>query len=160
MLLYSAPKAFISMNSNDELEIAAHFAERFNSPAERASATHALAKMRKSALPILEAIFSGAAKNPYGVAYRDQGMPLLCSYVIAGKLGVLAQSLEPYVHAGVRAHCSYAVEALACMGPLSALSISVLTECAAERGLVAWEAADLLRSAGVARKPEDRQHMS
>ena len=81
------------MTSN-ALSMAAHFSERFNSQRERSLATHDLAAMGPAAIPVLEAILSGAAKNPLGVAYRDLGQPLMLSFVTIRLLGSAARGLE------------------------------------------------------------------
>lgn len=136
-----------------DLERAVQFGEQFNSLSERAHATHDLAALGAAAVPVLGAIFSGAARNQFGVAYRDTGQPLLCSFVTAGLLGTLARDLEPYLRAGVQSGHVYAVDAIARIGPISEGSIQALAQCLREKSLIAMEAAAALKACGELSNP-------
>ncbi len=59
--------------------------ERFLSPAERHIATHNLASLGTDALPILESLFSGSAKNQFGVPYSQIGT-IDCALIVVGLL--------------------------------------------------------------------------
>ncbi len=91
--------------------------ERFLSPSERGKATNDLARLGSDAIPILFSLFSGEAKNKFGVAYRSVGA-LGCGYVTAKLLGELAKPLEPYIRAGIDDGDAYAIEASGNLGEL------------------------------------------
>lgn len=84
--------------------------EQFLSAGERAKATNRLAKLREGAIPILESLFSGSAKNKFGVPYNEIGA-LDCGYATAKILGKLAKPLESYIRDGIDSDHPYAIEA-------------------------------------------------
>lgn len=69
----------------------------FLKPGERASATYKLASLGVDAIPILKSLFSGEAKNRWGVSYSKLGMPLDCGLLTIKLLGPLAKPLEPFI---------------------------------------------------------------
>lgn len=79
--------------------------------------TTALAKLGVDAVPILEALFDGSAKNEWGHSYRNIGA-LGSGYVTAKLLGEVAKPLERYLREGVDKDHSYAIEALGRIGSL------------------------------------------
>lgn len=90
----------------------AAFLEAFQSPRDRAQATHELARHGVDALPLLRAILDGEAKNEWGVAYRRLGMPVDCALVTISMLGALAKPLEYLVRQELAAGHPYATDAL------------------------------------------------
>lgn len=118
--------------------------ERFLHPADRATATVELAGLGPLALPILEALFSGTAANRYGIPYRQLGGPLDCGLVAASRLGPLAQPLEPFLAAELRAGHPYASRALGALGKLQEASVVALADALCGAVLIAAEAADAL----------------
>jgi hypothetical protein len=81
---------------------------------------------------VLEALFTGEARNAFGQRYDTQGAPLDCGYVTAGLLGSGAKPLERYLRAGaVRRHI-YAVQALGRLGDLEPESVEALAGVLAE----------------------------
>jgi hypothetical protein len=130
------------------------FFERFLSPAERAKATCELASMGKDALPILKALFDGEAVNKWGVRYRDLGMPLACSLVVARKLGPEAKSLERFLRDAVLSGHMYALAALGALGTFEEASIAALSgSLSSEDFLFSIEAAEALHIAGLTNHP-------
>jgi hypothetical protein len=87
-----------------------NYYDRFLSPAERHIATHELASLEKKALPILESLFNGSAKNEFGVPYNKIGATS-CGYVTIKLLGAIAKPLEVYVRGGIEKDDSNAIEA-------------------------------------------------
>ena len=87
-----------------------NYYDRFLLPAERHIATHELASLEKEALPILESLFNGSAKNKFGVPYNKIGATS-CGYVAVKLLGAIAKPLEVYVRAGIEKDDNYAIEA-------------------------------------------------
>lgn len=87
-----------------------NYFERFLSPAERIVATHELAALGEHAIPILESLFDGSAKNASDIPYRKIGA-LGCGYVAVRILGPLANELESYVREGIQQDDPYAIEA-------------------------------------------------
>ncbi len=87
------------------------FCERFLN-ADRAKATCELVDLGEPAIPILESIFNGAAKNRHGVSYNKLGMPLSCALVASGRLGRIAEPLLEYIKEQAIKEHPYAIEAL------------------------------------------------
>ncbi|SNR68548.1 hypothetical protein SAMN05192560_0473 [Methylobacillus rhizosphaerae] len=127
--------------------------ERFLLPAQRAEATAELAARGAAALPVLTALFDGSARNSYGMPYRDLGMPLLCGLVAARRLGTIAQPLEPFICAALRARHHYAAEALGALGSLSEDSIIALANALQDNALLAYESALALSLCGATGHP-------
>lgn len=73
-------------------------------------ATHELAALGERAIPILESLFDGSAKNASGSSYCKIGA-LGCGYITVGILGPLANELESYVREGIQQDDPYAIEA-------------------------------------------------
>lgn len=100
--------AALSTPMNQDIE----FCERFLNAGDRAKATCELVDLGESAVPILESIFNGAAKNKFGVSYNKLGMPLSCALVASGRLGTKVETLLHYIKAQAILEHSYAIEAL------------------------------------------------
>ena len=88
------------------------FSERFLIAGERAKATCELADAGEGAIPILQSIFDGSAKNKFGVSYNKLGMPLSCALIASGQLGVMATPLLTYINEQASLAHPYAIEAL------------------------------------------------
>jgi hypothetical protein len=130
------------------------FFDRFLSPAERAKATYELASMGKDALPILKALFDGKAVNKWGVRYRDLGMPLDCSLVVARKMGYEAKPLERFLRDAVLSGHMYAPAALGALGSLEEASIAALSRSLSSEDLLfSIEAVGALHIAGLTNHP-------
>jgi hypothetical protein len=123
--------------------------ESFLQPGERANATYRLAALGVDAIPILESLFSGAAKNRWGVSYSKLGMPLDCGLVTIKLLGPLAKPLEPFVRECLHSGHIYAAEALRAIGTLDEASIIELAACLDRNPNLASEAAYTLYCCGV-----------
>ena len=91
-------------------DIATNFFERFLTQSERGSATHDLASLGEQALPILETLFNGSAKNKFDIPYSKIGA-LGCGYVTVSLLKDIAKPLEQYVRKGIEDNHPYAIEA-------------------------------------------------
>jgi hypothetical protein len=115
--------------------------ERLLDVGQRAIATQELADQGEGALPILESLFSGTAKNQWGVPYRQLGTPFDCALVAAARLGSTAIPLEGYLRAAVQSGHPYAAQALAALGTLKDESIAALASQLETDHLLATEAA-------------------
>ena len=81
------------------------------------------------AIPALEAIFNGEAKNEHGVAYRELTLPLRCALEVATRLGPIAKPLEPFIRQELANGVFWtAAAALRGMAPLEEASIVALAE--------------------------------
>ena len=87
-----------------------NYFERFLSLSERAAATHELAALGGQAIPILESLFNGSAKNAFGIPYSKTGA-IGCGFVTVKFLGPVAKTLENYVREGIEQDHLYAIEA-------------------------------------------------
>jgi hypothetical protein len=126
--------------------------DRFLEPSERSKATHALAAFGERALPVLDALFSGEAKNHFGVRYADLGTgTLACGLVAATILGPIAKPLEPHLrHLLLHGHGEYAAAALGSLGSLETASVAALAAELDGNPLIAFEAAVALIACGAA----------
>jgi hypothetical protein len=96
----------------DHMVDADKFVRAFLSPKDRAEATHELASHKQEALPVLQSILDGTAKNEFRVPYRDLGMPVDCALVTIKLLGTVAKPLESLVRREPAAGHPYAADAL------------------------------------------------
>ena len=87
-----------------------NYFEKFLSSAERLGATYELASLGKDALPILESLFDGSAKNKFGVPYSQIGVTS-CGYLTCELLGNVARPLEYYIRLGIEEDECYAISA-------------------------------------------------
>ena len=107
-----------------------------------------------NAVPVLEAIFTGEARNEHGVSYRQLGLPLRCALEIACRLGPLAKPLEPYIRQEVvRGVYWTAASALRQMPPLEEESIIALAAALCGELDPAFEAARTIIQLGHAEHP-------
>jgi len=107
-----------------------NFFERFLSPKDRGNAVHELAEMGEDAVPILDALFSGEAKNQFGSSYKNIGA-LHCGFVTVKKLGILAKPLEKFIREGIKNDNLYAIEAAGAM-----VELELETEKALARAVI------------------------
>jgi len=106
------------------------------------------------AVPVLETIFNGEAKNEHGVAYKQLGLPLRCALEIALRLGSLAKPLEPYIREEVSRGVYWtAAAALREMPPLEDASVTALATALSGELDPAPEAARTLIQLGHAEHP-------
>jgi hypothetical protein len=115
-------------------------------------ATHALAAFGERALPVLDALFSGEAKNRFGVPYaRLELGAISCGLVTATILGPIAKRLEHHlVHLLLHGHGQYAATALGSLGSLDEASIAALAAQLDGDPLIAFESAVALIACGAA----------
>ena len=86
----------------------------------------ALVSQGDAAVPVLQALLDGSAKNGDGVPYRSLGLPLRCALEVAARLGPKAKPLEQLLIADVEAGESAAAVALGRIGHASNASIECL----------------------------------
>ena len=86
----------------------------------------ALLRRGADAIPLLETLFNGEAKNDFGVPYRSLGLPLRCALEVARRLGPVARPLEPYLRAELRQGHHVTAMALGSLGSLEEESIHEL----------------------------------
>ena len=127
--------------------------DRFTNPSERALATAELASLGVGAIQILQRLFSGEARNSFGVPYRQLGMPMDCGLVAAGRLGPVAKPLEHYLREALTAGHVYAAEALGKLGFLDELSIEALADTLAVNDGISFESAHALVRSGHTKHP-------
>jgi len=89
-------------------------------------AENELIRMGSNAIPILEALFKGEAKNDFGVPYRNFGLALRCGLETVCRLGEVAKPLEPLLVAELAAGQANAARALASLCSLDQASITAL----------------------------------
>ena len=127
--------------------------EKFSNPSERARATAELASLGVEAIQPLHLLFSGEAKNSFGVPYRQLGMPLDCGLVVAGRLGPLAKPLEKHLREALAGGHIYAAEALGQLGTLAEESIEALVTTLVAKTDIAFESACALVYSGCSSHP-------
>lgn len=120
------------------------FFERSLLPDERAAAASELATRGQDALPILEALFNGEARNEWGVPYLSLGTPVDCGLVAAARLGCVAKPLEGHLRAALQRGHQYAAAALGALGTLDDASVETLAVALGRSGADAVEAAQAL----------------
>lgn len=127
--------------------------DRLQSPATMIEAEIELLALGADAIPVLESLFSGAARNQFGVPYRQLGLPLRCAIEVASRLGVAARPLEPYLRAEVGRGGSAAAMALRSFGALDEETVSELANALHGDFDLAYEAAVTLVNCGAANHP-------
>ena len=130
------------------------FFERCLKPGERALATVELAAQGSAALPILEALFSGEAKNQWGISYKSLGTPLDCGLIVAARLGEVAKPIERHLVVALKCGHVYAAAALGALGDLDDISIGELAMTLDGSATLSFEAADALVRCGAAEHPD------
>lgn len=140
------------MNDLDHLT-PKQFFDLFLLPGKRAEATIKLSQLGHRAIPILEALFSGQARNNWGVSYSQLEAPLDCALVAIQHLGPIAKPLEPFVSELLKSSHPYAIKALGALGSLAESSIFELCICLTQNGEIALESASTLFKCGAADHP-------
>ncbi len=102
--------------------------ERFTSTATMMEAEIELLALKEGAVPILESLLSGEAKDRSGVPWRERGLPLRCALEVARRLGPVAKRLEPYLREQLKAGHAVAAMALRSLQTLDEASIAQLAE--------------------------------
>jgi hypothetical protein len=97
--------------------------EQFLDPSTMIDAEQELLVLGDQALPILESLLTGAAKNRFGVPYRSLGLPLRCTLEVARRLGPVAKPLERYLRDELRRGDHVAAMALGSLGQLEDASV-------------------------------------
>ncbi|HEL5039616.1 hypothetical protein ACNJRW_04275 [Stenotrophomonas maltophilia] len=87
-----------------------------------------LIALGEGAIPILETLFNGEARNDYGIPYRNLGLPLECAMETVSRLGPTAKPLEHYLRAEVPRWGRVAARCLGNMGTLEEETIVVLAD--------------------------------
>jgi hypothetical protein len=124
------------------------------SPGTMIDAEQQLLAAGADAVPVLEAIFNGEAKNEFGVPYRLLGLPLERALEVAARLGPLAKPLEPWIREEVvRDVYRIAPVALRRMPPLEDGSIVALAGALSGVSDTAFEATVTLIELGHAEHP-------
>jgi len=103
-----------------------------------------LEELGEGALPLLEDIFSGIAKNKFGVEYRSLGMPLTRALIVARNLGNVSKPLEHYFTDELKNMHPEAPAALGALSELEEESIEALCEALKVDLLYSIEAAAVL----------------
>ena len=93
------------------------------------SAERELLAAGAAAVPILASIFDGTARNAFGVAYRDLGLPLRCALEVAAQLGPQAKPLEGFLVQELLNGMWPAASALGALRSLEDSSIVALASC-------------------------------
>lgn len=105
------------------------FFEMFQNTSTMIEAECELLAQGENALPVLFSLFDGTAKNAFGVAYREIGLPLRCGLEVARRLGPIAKPLEFYLRGELNVESTYshvAAMALGSLGDLEEASIIAL----------------------------------
>ena len=97
--------------------------EQFLSPSTMMKAEQELVAMGDQALPLLESLLTGNAKNQFGVPYRSLGLPLRCALEIARRLGPVAKPLERHLRDELKRGDHVAAMALGSLGQLEEASV-------------------------------------
>jgi hypothetical protein len=125
--------------------------EQFLSPSTMIEAEDQLLALGGQALPILESLLTGDAKNSFGVPYRTLGLPLRCVLEVACRLGPMAKPLERLLRDELKRGNHCAAKAL---GSLRQLEEASVVELAAVLNDNNWdlslESASALVQCGVA----------
>jgi hypothetical protein len=107
-------------------------------------AESALIQMGNNAIPLLEALLNGEAKNDFGVPYRNLGLPLRCGLEAIIRLGEVAKPLEALLAAELAKGQAVAATALGSLRSLNQASIDVLANSLDGDLDLAYEAATAL----------------
>jgi hypothetical protein len=100
--------------------------EQWLSTSTMVAAEQDLVSQGDTAIPILQALLDGSAKNGYGVPYRALGLPLRCALEVAARLGPKAKPLEPLLVMDLEAGNAAAAAALGQIGQASDQAIERL----------------------------------
>jgi hypothetical protein len=129
------------------------FYERSLVPGERALAVSELTDRGLDALPVLEALFNGEARNQWGVPYERLGVPVDCGLIVAARLGPLAKPLEDHLRTRLQQGHVYAAAALGALGKLGNTSTIALAAALQQPAVASAEAAHALLCCGADEHP-------
>jgi hypothetical protein len=118
--------------------------EQFLSTATMINAENELIGMRSKAVPILQMLLTGEAKNAHGIPYRALGLPLRCALETALRLGAHAKPLEPLLVVELKNGHPVAARALGALGSLQPESVIELANSIGGDPELAFEAAAAL----------------
>jgi hypothetical protein len=122
--------------------------ERFLNPGSILEAEKELVALGEDAIPLLELLFSGLAKNHFGVPYRQLGLPVDCGIHVALQLGSMAKPLERHLRLELRNGNPYAATALGGLGSLEQQSVTELASALTKDLNIATESAAALIRCG------------
>lgn len=108
-----------------------------------------LESLGDGAIPLLEAIFSGEAKNKFGVPYRNLGLPLTRALIVARHLGPISKPLEKYLILELKSKHREAPAAIGALGNLSDDGIEALIGSLGDDILYSVEVAAVLKKCGL-----------
>jgi hypothetical protein len=128
--------------------------EKFLSPSTMMEAEQQLLALGDQALPILESLLTGDAKNRFGVPYRSLGLPLRCTLEVARRLGPVAKPLERYLRDELKRGDHVAALALGSLGHLEDASVVALATVLEDKSWdLSLESALALVRCGAAQHP-------
>lgn len=145
MLAFDASQSEIMSNEHQELY------ERLKDRRSMMDAEQELLEMGPDAVPLLEAIFSGEARNQFGVPYRRLGLPLECALETACRMGPTAKPLEKRIREELKQGVYRAAAmALRKLAPLEDESVVALANAMGNDGNLdlSFEAALILMQLG------------
>ena len=104
-----------------------------------------LESLGSGAIPLLEAIFNGEAKNKFGVPYRDLGQPLSRALIVARHIGAASKSLEKYLIIELKNKHPEAPAAIGALGSISNDGVKALINSLGDDILYSVEVAAALK---------------
>lgn len=131
---------------SDPTDSSTAFCERFLQPGERARAVSELEALGAEAIPLLGLLFSGEAKNAFGISYSTLGAPIDCALVVLSRIECSDSGIESHLRGHLRARNPYAPSALAGFDRLSEDTIHCLEEIAEEASPLGVECRRILDS--------------
>ena len=137
--------------------------ERLSHPSSMMDAEMELLATGVAALPVLESIFSGEAKNSFGVPYKQFGLARQCALEIVVRMGPSAKPLEAYIRDEVlRGVQPAAARAMREFAPLEDASVIALAANVGRSGSldVSFESALTLIRLGYADHPAVLRQLS
>ncbi len=137
--------------------------ERLSHPSSMMDAEMELLVTGVDALPVLESIFSGDAKNLFGMPYKEFGLARQCALEIAVRMGSSAKLLEVYIRDEVlRGVQPAAARAMRGFAPLEDASVIALAKNVGRSGSldVSLESALTLVRLGYADHPAVLRQLS
>jgi hypothetical protein len=125
-------KVFEALNSNDGLAVMKE-----------------LESLGDGAIPLLEAVLSGEAKNKFGVAYGNLGMPLTRALIVARHLGPKSKPLEKYFIIELNNKHREAPSTIGALADISDEGIEALIGSLGDDILYSLEVATVLKKLGL-----------
>ena len=106
-----------------------HIFERFTNTSTMIDAEKELIALGEEAIPILETLFNGSAKNQFGVPYRKLGLPMTCALETVCRIGQYSKPLESYLCEELKNGNHTAAMALSSLTSIEDESVIALAEC-------------------------------